>query len=434
MSDELTPISSLLTHHLSFITRIREVLTLARKPKRDMTMEQQLAAGPVDLPFLMLALMLVGIGLIMVFSASYATAYYDSSASVQNNPLYYIKRQSVYAVIGLVAMYGMSKMNYQHWRLLTIPMLAVSIVLLVLVLTPLGVKINGARRWLYIFLLFGPTFQPSEIAKVAVIIFFSARLSKRTTEKKKKFSNRTFLGRLGNLGTRLGFMELVPYGAVLGVVVLLVVKEPHMSGTILIMVGAAAVLFAAGINIAWFIAGIGSVGGLMTFIILNTTYMTSRVQLWLDPWSDPRGKGFQTIQSLLAIGSGGLLGLGLGNSRQKLLYIPEPENDFVFSVVVEELGFVGAAIVLILFALLVLRGYWLAIHARDKFGSLTIVGIITLMATQVFLNIGVVTNLIPNTGISLPFFSFGGTALVMNMAEMGIVLGISRQIPAPKND
>ena len=434
MSDELTPISSLLTHHLNLITRIREVQEMARKPKRDMTMEQQLAAGPVDLPFLMLALMLVGIGLIMVFSASYATAYYDSSASVQNNPLYYIKRQSLFAVIGLIAMYLVSKLNYQHWRLLTIPMLVVSIVLLVLVLTPLGVKINGARRWLYIFLLFGPTFQPSEIAKVAVIIFFSARLSKRTTEKKKKFSNRTFLGRLGNLGTRLGFMELVPYGAVLGVVVLLVVKEPHMSGTILIMVGAAAVLFAAGINIAWFIAGIGSVGGLMTFIILNTTYMTSRVQLWLDPWSDPRGKGFQTIQSLLAIGSGGLLGLGLGNSRQKLLYIPEPENDFVFSVVVEELGFVGAAIVLILFALLVLRGYWLAIHARDKFGSLTIVGIITLMATQVFLNIGVVTNLIPNTGISLPFFSFGGTALVMNMAEMGIVLGISRQIPAPKND
>lgn len=434
MSDELTPISSLLTHHLNLITRIREVQEMARKPKRDMTMEQQLAAGPVDLPFLMLALMLVGIGLIMVFSASYATAYYDSSASVQNNPLYYIKRQSLFAVIGLIAMYLVSKLNYQHWRLLTIPMLVVSIVLLVLVLTPLGVKINGSRRWLHIFLLFGPTFQPSEIAKVAVIIFFSARLSKRTTEKKKKFSNRTFLGRLGNLGTRLGFMELVPYGAVLGVVVLLVVKEPHMSGTILIMVGAAAVLFAAGINIAWFIAGIGSVGGLMTFIILNTTYMTSRVQLWLDPWSDPRGKGFQTIQSLLAIGSGGLLGLGLGNSRQKLLYIPEPENDFVFSVVVEELGFVGAAIVLILFALLVLRGYWLAIHARDKFGSLTIVGIITLMATQVFLNIGVVTNLIPNTGISLPFFSFGGTALVMNMAEMGIVLGISRQIPAPKND
>lgn len=434
MSDELTPISSLLTHHLNLITRIREVQEMARKPKRDMTMEQQLAAGPVDLPFLMLALMLVGIGLIMVFSASYATAYYDSSASVQNNPLYYIKRQSLFAVIGLIAMYLVSKLNYQHWRLLTIPMLVVSIVLLVLVLTPLGVKINGARRWLHIFLPFGPTFQPSEIAKVAVIIFFSARLSKRTTEKKKKFSNRTFLGRLGNLGTRLGFMELVPYGAVLGVVVLLVVKEPHMSGTILIMVGAAAVLFAAGINIAWFIAGIGSVGGLMTFIILNTTYMTSRVQLWLDPWSDPRGKGFQTIQSLLAIGSGGLLGLGLGNSRQKLLYIPEPENDFVFSVVVEELGFVGAAIVLILFALLVLRGYWLAIHARDKFGSLTIVGIITLMATQVFLNIGVVTNLIPNTGISLPFFSFGGTALVMNMAEMGIVLGISRQIPAPKND
>ena len=384
----------------------------------------------MDLPFLMLVLLLTGIGVIMVFSASYATAYLQEDKS----PTFYFFRQALFAAAGLTVMYITSKINYQTFRWLSVFALGLAVLLLIAVLIP-GIhtsRSDGVKRWIAVPGI--GTFQPSEIAKVAVIIFFSARLSKRTTEKKKKFSNRTFLGRLGNLGTRLGFMELVPYGAVLGVVVLLVVKEPHMSGTILIMVGAAAVLFAAGINIAWFIAGIGSVGGLMTFIILNTTYMTSRVQLWLDPWSDPRGKGFQTIQSLLAIGSGGLLGLGLGNSRQKLLYIPEPENDFVFSVVVEELGFVGAAIVLILFALLVLRGYWLAIHARDKFGSLTIVGIITLMATQVFLNIGVVTNLIPNTGISLPFFSFGGTALVMNMAEMGIVLGISRQIPAPKND
>jgi cell division protein FtsW len=162
--------------------------------------------------------------------------------------------------------------------------------------------------------------------------------------------------------------------------------------------------------------------------------MTSRINLWIDPWIDPQGKGYQTIQSLYAIGSGGLLGLGLGKSRQKFLYIPEPENDFVFSIVVEELGFVGATIVLLLFALLILRGYWLALHARDKFGALTIVGIMTLMAVQVFLNIGVITNLLPNTGISLPFFSYGGTALVIHLAEMGIVLSISRQIPAPKNE
>ena len=207
-----------------------------------------------------------------------------------------------------------------------------------------------------------------------------------------------------------------------------------MSGTILIMVGAAAVLFAAGIRLGWFV-GLGSAAvGALALIILTTDYMTARVQIWLDPWVDPRGDGFQNIQALLAMGSGGLTGLGLGNSRQKFMYLPETENDFIFPVVVEELGFLGGALVLILFALLILRGYWLALHARDKFGTLTIVGIITLLAVQVFLNIGVVTGLIPNTGISLPFFSYGGTALMIQLAEMGVVLSISRQIPAPKKD
>ena len=407
---------------------------MARKPKRDLTMEEQLARGPMDLPFLMLTLMLVGIGLIMVFSASYASAYYDSSASVQNNPLYYIRRQAMFAGVGLVIMYLISKINYQTFRILSIPMLAGSIFLLVLVLTPLGVTINGAQRWLKMLVFAGPTYQPSEIAKITVIIFFAARLSKRETEKKRKFTNRTLTGRTLNRLEHIGFLELVPYGAVLGTVLLLVVLEPHMSGTVLIMVGAAAVLFAAGINLWWFI-GTGGLAVLgLTLIIAATDYMTNRIKLWLNPWEDPRGLGYQTIQSLLAIGSGGLLGLGLGKSRQKFLYIPEPENDFVFPIVVEELGFIGGAIVLILFALLILRGYWLALHARDKFGTLTIVGIITLLAAQVFLNIGVVTNLIPNTGISLPFFSYGGTALVIHMAEMGIILSISRQIPAPKKD
>ena len=394
-------------------------------------MEEQLARGPVDLPFLMLTMMLVGIGLIMVFSASYASAYYDSSVS---SPLFYIRRQSLFAAAGVVIMYLVSKINYQTLRVLSIPLLIGSIVLLILVLTPLGVDINGAQRWMYMFLVAGPTFQPSEIDKVAVIIFFAARLSKRDTEKKRKFTNRTLTGRTLNRLERIGFLELVPYGLVLGTVLVLVVLEPHMSGTILIMVGAASVLFAAGIHLGWFISlGSLAVAGL-TFIIFNTDYMTSRINLWLDPWLDPRGKGYQVIQSLYAIGSGGLLGLGLGNSRQKFLYIPEPENDFIFAIVVEELGLVGALVVLILFALLILRGYWLAIHARDKFGALTIVGIITLLAVQVFLNIGVVTNLIPNTGISLPFFSYGGTALMIHMAEMGVVLSISRQIPAPKRD
>ena len=224
------------------------------------------------------------------------------------------------------------------------------------------------------------------------------------------------------------------YGAILLLVAALMLKQPHMSGTILVLAGGASVLFAAGIHWGWFVAGITGVGGLLWIVITLTPYMTNRINLWLDPWSQRQGLGYQTVQSLIAIGSGGMLGRGLGNSIQKMLYIPEPENDFVFPIVVEELGFVGGLVVLVLFALLILRGYWLALNARDKFGALTIVGIITLLAVQVFLNIGVVTNLIPNTGISLPFFSYGGTALMIQLGEMGMVLSISRQIPPPKHD
>lgn len=205
-----------------------------------------------------------------------------------------------------------------------------------------------------------------------------------------------------------------------------------MSATILILAIGASILFAAGIRLGWFAAG-GAIAAVGLFFIINMTpYMNDRIAIWQNPWSDMRGDGYQTIQSLYAIGSGGLLGVGLGNSRQKFLYIPEPQNDFVFSIVCEELGYIGAALVLILFALLIIRGYWLAIHARDRFGALLIVGVTTQVAVQVFLNIGVVTNLFPVTGISLPFFSYGGTALLIQLLEMGIVLSVSRQIPAPK--
>ena len=400
---------------------------MARKPKRDLTVEEQLARGPMDLPFLMLVMILLGIGLIMMFSASYATAYYDNKVG---DPLYYIKRQAMFAAVGVAAMYVVSKINYQTFRWMSVPALIFSIILLLLVFTPLGRAHNGARRWLYL----GIEFQPSEFAKIAVILFFAARLCKRDSRKPLHYKNRTFRGLLLNRLERIGFLELVPYGAILLLVAALMLKQPHMSGTILVLAGGASVLFAAGIHWGWFVAWITGVGGLLWIVITLTPYMTNRINLWLDPWSDPQGAGYQPIQSLYAIGSGGLLGLGLGKSRQKFLYIPEPENDFIFSIVVEELGFIGAAIVLILFALLIMRGYWLALHARDKFGTLTIVGIITLLAAQVFLNIGVVTNLIPNTGISLPFFSYGGTALMIQLAEMGIILSISRQIPAPKKD
>ena len=400
---------------------------MPRKAPRDYTMAEQLARGPLDLPFLMLTMMLLGIGLVMMFSASYAVPYYDPQVS---SPYFYIKRQATFAVGGITIMMIVSHINYQSFRWLSVPAIVGSIFFLVLVYTPLGRTHNQARRWLKL----GIEFQPSELAKVAVILFFAAMLCKRDTRKPRHWKNRTAFGRTMNFLERIGFVELLPYGAILGVIALLVVKQPHLSGTLLILAGGASVLFAAGIHWGWFVAGISFVSAAVWFVITNTAYMTDRINLWLDPWADFRGNGWQTCQSLLAMGSGGLFGVGLGNSKGKFDYVSESENDFVFSILVEELGYIGGAIVLILFALLILRGYWLALHARDKFGTLTTVGIITLLAVQVFLNIGVVTNLIPNTGISLPFFSFGGTALVIQLAEMGMVLSISRQIPPVKQD
>lgn len=395
--------------------------------KRDYTAEQQFQKGPVDLPFAMLTLMLLGVGLIMVFSASYASAYYDSSIT---SPFYYIKRQAILAVCGVFLMGFISTWNYQEFRKLSIPAIIVSVILLILVQTPLGVTINDARRWVNL----GVTqFQPSELAKISIILFFATRLSQRESRKPLRWKNRTFTGRMLNRLEKIGFLELLPYGIVLLVVVGLVIIQPHMSGTILILVGAASVLFVSGISAWWFIAGGGAVAGALYFIMTQTAYMQTRLSLWANPF-DPNLDGYQIQQSLIAIGSGGLLGLGLGQSMQKILYVPEPENDFIFAIVVEELGFVGACIVIGLFVLLILRGYWLAIKARDRFGTLTIVGIITLLAVQVFLNIAVVTNTIPTTGIPLPFFSYGGTALLIQLAEMGIVLSISRQIPAQKQD
>ena len=387
---------------------------LARKMKRDLTVEEQLARGPMDLPFLMLTLMLTGIGLIMMFSASYASALYDES--VGYNPTYYIARQAIFAVGGMAVMYLVSKLNYQWFRWMSVFALAGAILLLIAVLIP-GIHTNrsdGVKRWIAVPGI--GTFQPSELVKVAVILYFAARLSKRDTEKKHKFDLRKPSGRFLGWLERVGFLELIPYAAILVVIAGLMLMEPHMSGTILILVAAASILFAGGIKLYWFFIGGGGVVGALAFVITQTDYMAYRIQIWLDPWSDPLNGGFQTIQSLYAVGSGGLLGLGLGKSRQKFLYLPEPENDYVFSIVCEELGYLGAAIVLILFALLIIRGYWIAVHARDRFGALMVVGITTQIAVQVFLNIAVITNMIPVTGISLPFFSYGGTALLIQLA------------------
>ncbi|SMC41509.1 putative lipid II flippase FtsW [Papillibacter cinnamivorans] len=370
--------------------------------------EEQLARfGPMDLPFLMLVLLLSGIGLVMVLSASFASSYYESG-----NAIFYFTKQAVFAGAGIAIMFVVSRMDYQGFRGLSLPVLLLSGILMIAVLIPgIGVLRNDARRWIDIKVT---TFQPSELAKLAVILYFSASISKA------KDKMRTF---------RYG---VLPYGMVLMVIAVLLMMEPHLSGTILILGVGAALLFVGGVRLYWFIGGGALVAAAGYYIVGIMGYGSSRIELWKDPFSDMMDKGYQMVQSLYAIGSGGLLGVGLGKSRQKFLYLPEEHNDFIFAITCEELGFIGASIILILFALLIIRGYWLAIHSRDRFGSLLIVGITTLMAMQVFLNVAVVSNLVPATGISLPFFSYGGTALMIQLTEMGIVLSVSRQIPAPR--
>lgn len=419
---------------------------MAWRSKRDMTREQQWANGPIDMPFLMLVLLLLGIGLIMVLSASSYSA--SVSSKFNNDPAYFFKRQAIYAALGIAVMYLVSKFDYQHLRWMGPIALAIAIVLLLIValrIPYVSHHENGAYRWINLGFT---TFQPSEIAKIAVVIYFSAGLSKRplTQLKAQKFAGKFPRRKKGQKNgayfmdiyrwfcAKTGFGELIPYLVVLVVIAGLLLAEPHMSGTILVFAAAAAILFAAGVHWGWFVAGIGAVAAVFFVVVVIIGYNASRLEVWQNPWSDPLGKGFQTIQSLYAIASGGLSGLGFGLSRQKYLYLPEEQNDFIFSIVCEELGFIGATLVIVLFMMLILRGYYLALHARDRFGSLLVVGVVTLLAVQVFMNIAVVTNLIPSTGISLPFFSYGGTALVIQLAEMGIILSVSRQIPAPKHD
>ncbi|MDR1735247.1 MAG: putative lipid II flippase FtsW [Oscillospiraceae bacterium] len=364
------------------------------------------ANAPMDLPFAALVVLLSCIGLIMMFSASYASASYE-----ENDPAYFLVRQGPYMLLGLPLMYLISRVNYQYFRALSVPAMIIAVVLLMLV-PFIGVKVNGARRWLIIF---GISVQPSEIAKIAMILLFAAIISKNYKVMK------TF---------RHG---ILPFAAILAMLLGLLYLQPHLSGMVLIAAVGAVLLFLGGVRLRYYLAAAGLIVPLAIFVVNTMEHAKQRIAVWRDPWIAPRGAGYQAIQSLLAIGSGGLFGLGLGQSRQKYLYLPEGHNDFVFAIVAEELGLFGAGIVLLLFAILIIRGYWIALHAPDRFGSLMVAGITTLLAIQVFLNVAVVSNLIPVTGISMPFFSYGGSALLIQLVEMGVVLSVSRQISAGKS-
>lgn len=359
-------------------------------------------SGKLDVTFLSFVLILLTIGLVMLFSASYAYSY-----EYYNNSYRFILKQAVLGGVGVVLMLLVSKIDYHILRKFSWVIYVITLAMLVALLAmPPMVKGMDVKRWMII----GPiNFQPSEVAKFAIILLFSSLIAANYKQ-------------MGN------FKFVVFLLGILGVTCALVALEPHLSATILIFAIGIVIMIIGGLKMRYIIGGaLLGVGGVIFAIATKIiSYGSERIKYWLDPWLDAKGKGFQTIQSLLAIGSGGILGRGIGQSRQKYLWVPEPHNDFIFSIVCEELGLVGALVIILFFALLIWRGFVIAMRSPDKFGSLLAIGLTFQVGLQAMLNIWVVTNTIPNTGISLPFFSYGGTSLIILLVEMGIVLSVSR--------
>jgi len=355
-----------------------------------------------DMPFLIILMLILVVGLVTLFSAGYAYSYYWNGG----DSFYYIKRQLVFALLGIFAMFVVSTVDYHILHHFAIPLMVVSYILLGVVLLLPATK--GVHRWIR---LPGFQFQPSEIAKFTLILLFSHLIS--INHKKMK----TFT---------VGFM---PFILILGITCGLVFMEPHLSGAILIMSIGVVMMYIGGTRLIYLLGTFGMGFAAIFYMVIIEGYEKDRINVWLDPikaYVSNSDKAWQTIQSLFAIGSGGLMGQGLGNSRQKHLFLPEPHNDFIFSVICEELGFIGAILVIVLFALLIWRGITIGMKSPDKFGSMLAIGLTVQVGIQAILNIAVVTNSIPNTGISLPFFSYGGTSLVMLLAQMGVVLAVSR--------
>lgn len=369
--------------------------------KEDRRLKKKQARTSVDIPFLILLMLLLSVGLIMLYSASYAQSEYDTGYAVSTR---YLQKQSACAAIGIAAMIFLSRIPPALWHRWAWPLYGISILLLLSVLL-FGQSVNGARRWISIA---GLQFQPSEVAKFTLILLF-ARLTKGFGSAAKEF-------RYGVLG----------FGAALLGILIPLALEKHLSAIMLMGMVAVVMMFVAGTSPKWLLAGAAAAAAFVLIYITFMGYAGDRVTAWLHPEADPGDTGYQILQSLYAIGSGGLFGMGFGKSRQKYLYLPFQYNDYIFAIICEELGLIGAFLIICLFGALILRGYWIALRAPDRFSTVLAAGLITLIAVQTVLNLGVVTNLLPSTGIALPFFSYGGTALAVNLGEMGIVLSVSR--------
>lgn len=375
------------------MTQKRKVV---RKNSFDTTDRAVIKKAGVDIGFLTTVIILVIFGLIMVFSASYPSANYK-----YGDGLYFIRKQAGWAVLGFVGMFATMKIDYRKYKKYVMPIAVVTVVLLLLVLASKPIK--GSRRWLGVG---GITFQPSEMAKISLIIYLAASLSV-AKEKIREFG--------------VLFKHYIAIGIVLGLLIL----EPHFSVCIIIGIVSVIMLIVSGMKAKHLFGTAAAIIPVGVVVAMRAEYRMDRLISYLDPFADMQGDGWQIIQSLYAIGSGGLFGVGFGNSRQKYMYVSEPQNDFIFAIVCEELGIIGAIVIIALFGILIYRGVKIALSAPDTFGTLLVIGIVSLVGVQAFLNIAVVTKLIPTTGISLPFFSAGGSSLVFLMAAMGIVLNVS---------
>jgi len=361
-----------------------------------------------DFQFFAIVMSLLIFGLIMVFSASSASAHH-----FQKNALFFIERQGMWAAAGVVGMLWISKTDYKKIQAMTPLMLVISLGMILIVLIPgIGKSINGARRWLGV----GPlTIQPSEIVKYTLPLFLAHCLSVR----KEPIST---------------VKEFIPFLLLIVAFAGIIILEPHMSGAIVVGFVGVIVLIIGGTKLRYFFVPALVALPIGISLIVSSPYRLKRITTFMNPEADMLGDGYQIVQSLYAIGSGGFFGLGLGQSRQKFLYIPEPHNDFIFSIICEELGFIGACFVILLFALLIKRGLYIAMNAPDKFSCLAVSGIILLIAFQVIINILVVTSSIPVTGMPLPFFSYGGSALVFTLLGMGFILNVSRNLKDSKTN
>lgn len=386
--------------HQSTATKTMPKVRRKRQKADPLNTVYRVRAG-IDSTFLIIVLILLCFGTVMVFSSSYAFA-----ESRFHNSTFFVKRQTIYAIMGIVALICFSYIDYGLLKRFAIPIFSVSYILLFCVFLPvIGKSEKGATRWVDLKII---TFQPSDVMKFSLVLILALYFS-YFIDKTKKFK----------------YGILIP-GCIIVAVCGATIIQKHISGTVILFLIGAVMILVSGASAKW-LAGICATGAsLVCVIVFFTEYASARVNAWLHPETVLQSGGWQPYQSLLAIGSGGIFGVGLGNSYQKHLYLPEPQNDFIFAIVCEELGLIGGLAVIALFIALIWRGLTIAKRAPDTFSSLLVTGIVAKTGIQALLNIAVVTSTIPTTGIALPFFSYGGTALIMQLAEMGIVLSVSR--------